>query len=408
MGYDVFISHSSKDKLTADAICHAMEQNGVSCWIAPRDIRGGREYGEEIISGIENCKLTVLVFSEHSNDSPYVKSEIERAFSKNKIIIPYRLSNIEMSRGLEFFLAGKHWIDAYPSREVFDNLVAAAKNALGMGIIKGSSELISSEQPEKKKEDRKNLWVRIRWGLLGAVIAIVLFAGWGIWLYLSDTDSLSPLSPSENIDGREAESAPAEPETVVLDLPLGKYTGPVNDSGQPHGFGEMEYNDGDSAYIGYFENGNRHGRGVFVITNGDSFDSYDGDWQDDKAYGYGTYLFADGGSYKGEWQDNKKHGKGVRIYSDSNSKSYDGDWKDDKRHGYGILLFTNGNSYDGEWQDDNYNGYGIFKWESGQSWEGQWVNSLREGSGIYTDAEGRKWNDVRENDERISVTLIPE
>ncbi len=37
MAHEVFISHSSKDKLTADALCHALEQNGVSCWIAPRD-----------------------------------------------------------------------------------------------------------------------------------------------------------------------------------------------------------------------------------------------------------------------------------------------------------------------------------------------------------------------------------
>ena len=134
MAHDVFISHSSQDKLTADAICHSLEQNGIPCWIAPRDVRGGFDYGEEIIYGIENSKLMVLIFSEHSNDSPFVKSEIERAFSKSKIIIPYRLSQIEMSRGLELFLAGKHWIDAYPNDTVFDNLITAVKNALGINI----------------------------------------------------------------------------------------------------------------------------------------------------------------------------------------------------------------------------------------------------------------------------------
>ena len=34
----VFISHSTADKTIADAICHRLEEAGVRCWIAPRDI----------------------------------------------------------------------------------------------------------------------------------------------------------------------------------------------------------------------------------------------------------------------------------------------------------------------------------------------------------------------------------
>ncbi len=37
MAHDVFISHSSKNKPAADAVCHALEGDGVRCWIAPRD-----------------------------------------------------------------------------------------------------------------------------------------------------------------------------------------------------------------------------------------------------------------------------------------------------------------------------------------------------------------------------------
>ncbi|MDR0865430.1 MAG: toll/interleukin-1 receptor domain-containing protein [Candidatus Symbiothrix sp.] len=33
MTHDVFISHSSKDKLTADAVCHALEQNAMKIFI---------------------------------------------------------------------------------------------------------------------------------------------------------------------------------------------------------------------------------------------------------------------------------------------------------------------------------------------------------------------------------------
>lgn len=136
MAHDVFISHSSKDKMTADAVCHALEKSGISCWIAPRDVRAGFEFPAEIMFGIEKCRLMVLIFSEDSNASQYVYAEVERAFSKGKMIIPYRLSQTEMSRNLEFFLSGKHWINAYPSDTVFAELIAAVKTTLGMAVEK--------------------------------------------------------------------------------------------------------------------------------------------------------------------------------------------------------------------------------------------------------------------------------
>src|SRR5215472_7170060 len=37
----VFISHSSKDREIADAICAHLESAGIKCWIAPRDIEPG-------------------------------------------------------------------------------------------------------------------------------------------------------------------------------------------------------------------------------------------------------------------------------------------------------------------------------------------------------------------------------
>lgn len=191
MAHDVFISHSAKDKLTADAICHALEHNGISCWIAPRDVRAGFDYGEEIISGIDNCKLMVLIFSEHSNNAPFVKSEIERAFSKNKIIIPYRLSQVEMSRGLELFLAGKHWINAYPNDTVFENLIIAVKKALGMdvGTIVREEDDDSGKRTDKKagkdKKERTPFTKKAKAILVGVASLIIVvglvFGGMALW-----------------------------------------------------------------------------------------------------------------------------------------------------------------------------------------------------------------------------------
>src|SRR5688500_10343479 len=46
--YSAFISYASDNREKAEAICASLEQRGRVCWIAPRDIRAGREYGDEI------------------------------------------------------------------------------------------------------------------------------------------------------------------------------------------------------------------------------------------------------------------------------------------------------------------------------------------------------------------------
>lgn len=109
---EVFISYSSADKSAADAVCAALEADGTSCWIAPRDIVAG-SYAAAIIRGIRASKMLVLIFSSHSNKSPQVEREIERAVSLNKVIYPLRIENILPSERLELFISAEQWMDAF-------------------------------------------------------------------------------------------------------------------------------------------------------------------------------------------------------------------------------------------------------------------------------------------------------
>ena len=69
MAHDVFISHSAQDKAVADAVCAALENAAVRCWIAPRDVQPGRSFAGEITRAIQQSKAMVLIFSAHSNNS---------------------------------------------------------------------------------------------------------------------------------------------------------------------------------------------------------------------------------------------------------------------------------------------------------------------------------------------------
>lgn len=108
----VFISYASQDKDTADAICEYLENQNKICWIAPRDIPAGKEYGEEIIKGIEQSDVLVLVYSYYSNQSQHVLREVERAVSKNIPIISYNLDDTVLSKSLEYFLLATQRLDA--------------------------------------------------------------------------------------------------------------------------------------------------------------------------------------------------------------------------------------------------------------------------------------------------------
>lgn len=112
MTHDVFLSHSSKNKGVADACCAALEAAGLRCWVAPRDVTPGQEYGEAIVNAISTCRLMVLIFSREANSSPHIRREVERALSKNKVIIPFRIEDIPPTGSLEYALSGTHWLDA--------------------------------------------------------------------------------------------------------------------------------------------------------------------------------------------------------------------------------------------------------------------------------------------------------
>jgi formylmethanofuran:tetrahydromethanopterin formyltransferase len=77
-----FVSHASEDAAIAASTMGYPERNGVSCWIAPRDVTPGGDYAAEILLGIETSATFVLVLSEHANESIFVKCEVERAVSK--------------------------------------------------------------------------------------------------------------------------------------------------------------------------------------------------------------------------------------------------------------------------------------------------------------------------------------
>lgn len=112
MAHDVFISHSSKDKAIADAVCATLERDRIRCWIAPRDIQPSQDFARAIIDAIHKARVFVLVFSGASNTSEHVIREVNRAITAILPVLPLRVEDVMPNDSLDYYLAGKHWLDA--------------------------------------------------------------------------------------------------------------------------------------------------------------------------------------------------------------------------------------------------------------------------------------------------------
>jgi TolB-like protein len=111
LGHDVFVSYASHDAPVADSLVENLEQHGLKCWIAPRDVKPGTQYADAIVRAINEAKAVVLVMSGSAVGSSHVGKEIERGSSKRKPIIAFRIDAVPLNHALEYFLSESQWID---------------------------------------------------------------------------------------------------------------------------------------------------------------------------------------------------------------------------------------------------------------------------------------------------------
>ncbi len=113
MGYDIFVSYSTKDKLFADALVNRLESSKVRCWYAPRDIPVGTTWPSAIAAAVKQTPAMLLIFSGSSNDSQEVSRELTLASAHKCLVIPVRIENVMPSEELEYHLTNRHWLDVY-------------------------------------------------------------------------------------------------------------------------------------------------------------------------------------------------------------------------------------------------------------------------------------------------------
>lgn len=131
--HDVFISYSSKDLDITEQVRRILETNGISCWIAPRNIPSGSSYAAEIPAAIRGCTVFLLIGSLNAENSPWIRKELERAIIERKKIIPLMVEDVAFHDEFDFLLSLHQRYAAYEkTAEVMERLVKDIRTILGI------------------------------------------------------------------------------------------------------------------------------------------------------------------------------------------------------------------------------------------------------------------------------------
>ncbi len=169
----VFISFSSKETDEAKRICELLEAGGFPCFIAFRDIQAGHEYASDIIDGLDQAEVMVLILSQASNDSPHVLREVEYAVSHHTPIIVYQVEDVEISKSMKYFLMTHQWIFREMDRE--ERLLAGVSDMLSRvedapTEVDGSYLNFAYAKKDKPKSKRR------LFTLVGSLAFVILLA----------------------------------------------------------------------------------------------------------------------------------------------------------------------------------------------------------------------------------------
>ncbi len=153
----LFLSYSTKNEAVADKLVADLEEKGVQCWIAPRDIKPGETWAASIMNAIASSSVMILLLSEESNESVQVIREVEHAVNQRIPVIPIRLSNLEPSDAMKYFISTHQWLDAYKSKyklwssRLFNRLteIESSSNMFVAESRVGISEDVIHQAPSK-------------------------------------------------------------------------------------------------------------------------------------------------------------------------------------------------------------------------------------------------------------------
>jgi formylglycine-generating enzyme required for sulfatase activity len=225
MSASIFISFASNDRKAAETICTALENRGLECWIATRNIGPGENFQESITRAIRTAKVMILVFSANANNSLEVKKEIALAGRYNVVVVPVRVEDVAPNDALSYELAVRQWIDLFDDWEhaiehlttQVTALVAASASdpaATQDPVTPPTPVRPNAVSPPRVRRSTPTNHGKMLLPIAGAAVVVVLLGGgiaWNFWPADRSHPSSSEARVTQPLPAPTEPAAPAAP-----------------------------------------------------------------------------------------------------------------------------------------------------------------------------------------------------
>jgi formylglycine-generating enzyme required for sulfatase activity len=246
---DIFISYAKKDREKVEPIALALMEQGWSVFW-DRNIPGGRTWDEVIEEEIEAAKCIIVVWSNISKSSRWVRAEAEEGL-KRGILVPVSVEDTNIPLLFRPIQSVRliHW-EGDSNHPQFVKLISDLSPILGPSPLKVKEEeekraeaarkteearqKKEAEAKQKAEEEQKHRAVkeeskpskpepdaikpsephkRSNALKLVAVAGVVALLIAGIWWYISDSKKIRPRTPEQS--SAEPESVGAKPQAIT-------------------------------------------------------------------------------------------------------------------------------------------------------------------------------------------------
>jgi len=175
----IFISYSRRDQEFVFKLANDLEARGGRVWLDQADIRGGTQWRQSIVNGIEQAGAFLLLISPDAMESEYVNIELDIAEEKGKPIFPLIYRRTTIPENLSRFQFGDFTKGGYQK-----NLTDLLAGLSAQGVDFQSAPELSSEEQASRRRELMGAPVKVRWGTVLKKIPGWAFAwglGWGIF-----------------------------------------------------------------------------------------------------------------------------------------------------------------------------------------------------------------------------------
>jgi TIR domain len=175
--HEIFISYSRRDLSTVQALAAALSEKGLSVWMDRTGVEEGDAYDTQIEDAIAQTRVVIVVWSQHSIRSHWVRAEAAYALNKHKLL---PISIGETQPPLQFMqiqtLDFGEWEGA-ASGDAFARLLSTLAKRLDRQDFKtapgaADAALVISAPPERQETDGARNWIARKY--IAAMVAVGL------------------------------------------------------------------------------------------------------------------------------------------------------------------------------------------------------------------------------------------